>query len=128
MNMFQPGSVEYDVIKTRVESPLPEPIVTMMNDRMMAEKFEELYPSLRDDPTLGNLDRIGWLKNKALTETDQYKNLGVSLQQGLKLNKDKMFATSDPFKDVDKAHVDLEQLTGTHIDDLVRNDNSPDWF
>jgi hypothetical protein len=128
MNMFEPGSIEYEAIKARVESPLPEPIATLMNDPKMAEKFEELYPGLRDDPTLGNLVRIGWLKNKALTETDQYKNLRIFLQQGLKLNKDKMFAMSDPFKDVDKVHADLEQLTGTHIDDLVRNDNSPDWF
>lgn len=128
LNMFEPGSAEYEGIKAYMQSPLPEPISTMLLDPTMNDRFDELYPGLWENPTLGNLVRIGWLKNKALTDTDAYGNLRVSLQQGLGLNKDKMFAVPAPFQEVDKLHADLEQLTGTNINDIVRNDTSPDWF
>jgi hypothetical protein len=128
LKTLEPGSEEYEALKTYIGSPLPEPIATMLYDPKMTEKFDDLYPGLRENPTLGNLVRIGWLKNQALTETTAYNDLRITFQQGLGINKDKMFAAPTRFEDVEKVHTKLEQLTGTHIDDLVRNDNSPDWF
>lgn len=72
--------------------------------------------------------KISWAQNRKMEETEAYKAMREMVQQGLGINKDKMFAKEQPFGELDKLYAGIKELTGFDINGILRNDNSPSWF
>ena len=91
--------------------------------------MSDQYPGLKENPAMENLINIGWNKVRALNETEAYGELRRTLQQGLGINRDQIFATNDPYVYINQVYQNLEKKTGVNIDlSLPNNLNSPEWF
>jgi hypothetical protein len=128
LKLMEPGSAAYEAMQTYLNSPLPESISSGYAEPSSAEGMEMHYPGLAKNPTLGNLMKVSWQQNKKLSETDAYKEFRTTVQNGLKINKDKMFSKEEPFKELDKIYANIQELAGFDMNNVLRNDNSPSWF
>ena len=43
--------------------------------------MRENYPGLEENPTVGNMMKVFWSKNKSLNQTEAYKTLRETIQQ-----------------------------------------------
>lgn len=126
--LIEPNSAAHDALQQYMDSPITEAIASGYSTPATAAGMEQHYPGLQENPSMGNLMKISWLKNKEMEETDAYKGMREMVQGGLGLNKDKMFAEDNPFAAIDKLYSNIKELTGFDIYNILRNDNSPSWF
>ena len=119
----------YQALKAFLNSPIPYEISQALNDPLIADKMKIQYPGLEENPTMENLINIGWKKVRALNETEAYSELRKTLQQGLGINRDQIFATSDPYTFINQVYQKLAKKAGISIDlPLPKNLNCPEWF
>lgn len=128
LRLFEPNSAEHIALLNYLDAPLPDNMTSVYTDPASAAGMETHYPGLSEKPTMGNLMEISWGKNKEMEETDIYKSMRETLQKGLGVNKDKLFANEQPFEEIDKLYSNIKELTGFDIYSILRNDNSPSWF
>jgi hypothetical protein len=126
--LLEPDSAAYSALQDYMNAPINETIASGYGNPSVATGMDHHYPGLQENPSMGNLLKISWLKNKEMEETDAYKGMRETVQDGLGLNKDKMFAKDDPFATIDKLYSSIKELTGFDIYNILRNDNSPSWF
>lgn len=126
---FEPDSDQYKALKNYLDSPIPYEITQAFNNPLIADQMRFRYPGLEENPTLENLINIGWKQVRALNETEAYGELRKTLQQGLGINRDKIFADEDPFTFIDKIYGKLEERIGFSLKQSSEvNSNSPKWF
>jgi len=128
LSCLEPGTEAYKLLKARIDSPIPQIIAQVFSDPISAAGMRERYPGLEENPTYGNLIKIGWLQNKKLTQTDAYGNLRKTIQDGLGINRDRMFAKPEPFKAINKLYEKLGDNTGRRVIKFDFTSDSPLWF
>jgi hypothetical protein len=128
LNLLERGSPAGQALEAYMQMPMPEDMVRVYDEPGAAARMRARYPGLEEDPTIGMLISSFWSSRKSLNETEAYKDLRLDLQQGLGINKDKMFASQAPFADMAKIYEQIRELTGFDIDQVMRNDQTPAWF
>jgi hypothetical protein len=128
LTLLEPGTPGHDALLAYINLPMPESISVVYQEPAGSAHMRENYPGLEEQPTLGNMIRTFWAKNKALQETDVYKTLRETVQHGLGINKDKMFASNAPFSEMHKRYENITQVAAFDINNVLRNDLSPVWF
>jgi len=116
----------YEAILKFKDSPLPKEISDALESPLTTERMNDLYPGLRDNPTMGNLINISSLNFSKLMQTEEYMNLRDTLQNHLSLKTNGLI-DKQPYVELDKIYsnspVGLSNLTN-----LLKNDNTPQWF
>jgi len=128
LNLLEPGSAPRQALAAYMQMPVPEDIRKVYDEPGAAERMRVTYPGLEENPTVGKLISSFWSSRKSLNETEAYKDLRLDFQQGLGINKDKMFAATSPFADMAKMYGQIKELTGFDVDQVMLNENSPAWF
>ena len=88
-------------------------------------QMENMFPGLKENPTLEGFFNSFNKMNIGLNEQDKYKDLRKTIQSSLGINRDKIFDNIEPYKIIDKQH--LKQ--GFSLDEYIDNSkNGPEWF
>lgn len=90
-----------------------------------AQQMENMFPGLRENPTMEGFFNSFNKMNIGLNEEDKYKDLRQTIQSGLGINRDKIFDNDEPYKIIDKQHLQTGFLINEHINN---SKNAPEWF
>ncbi len=104
---------------------LDEPFKQAFENTESAEQLEKMFPGLKENPTMEGFFQSFNKMNIGLNEDDKYKDLRKIVQNGLGINRDKIFNIEDPYKLIDKE----QKNRGFSIDEYIDNSkNAPEWF
>lgn len=87
--------------------------------------LNQMFPELRENPTMeGYFRSFGKMYNN-LNEKEDYKIFREVTQQGLGIERDKIFNDDNPYNLIDKAHKKYGVSFDKYID---YTKNAPEWF
>jgi hypothetical protein len=87
--------------------------------------LNQMFPGLKENPTMEGFFKSFGKMYENLNNTEDYKILREITQQGLGINRDKIFNNDNPYDLIDKAHNKL----ATDFDSFIDNKkNAPEWF
>jgi len=106
--------------------PLDDNFIAAFDDPGSSVQMNALFPGLKDDPTIEGFFKWFAQMIEKLDETEQYKILRGSIQEGLSINRDQIFNTEDPFRLLKNAY---EKFPGDHKSFFLDAGNyAPAWF
>ena len=127
-------SFEGNEMAENLAKPLFELLKTIPLDQAFKEAFENpesadimnrMFPGLKDNPTMDGFFKSFSKMNFNLNESDGYKDLRETIQNGTGINRDKIFDSKDPFKYIDESYEKLN----LSVDNLNKKpDSTPQWF
>jgi len=89
------------------------------------ETLRKIFPDLGENPTMEDFFRSFGKMFKNLNEEEGYKGLREITQNGLGINRDKIFNDNDPYDIIDNAHSKV----GFKFDDYVDHSKyAPEWY
>lgn len=104
--------------------PIDNAFQEAFNNPSTRDQMNRFFPGLHDDLTVqGLLNSISQMF-KDLNESDTYKELREQVQSGLMINRDKMYASNDPFNAISKAYTKL----GVEPPENKEHKYAPEWF
>ena len=115
----------FDLLKT---IPIEQSLKSAFKNPESAEMMEEIFPGLKNNPTMGGFFSSFSKMIFNLNELDGYKKLRKTIQTGTGINRDKIFDTEDPFKLIEENYKKLGEALSPN--NLVNNKNkyAPEWF
>tara|TARA_R110001606_G_scaffold398460_2_gene577574 strand:- start:19 stop:1473 length:1455 start_codon:yes stop_codon:yes gene_type:complete len=112
----------FDLLKNL---PLDDSLKEAFKNPESAAIMENMFPGLKENPTMGGFFKSFSQMNINLNENDGYKELRQTIQNGMGINRDKIFNTENPFDLIDKSYDKL----GITIDQFKNNgEHAPKWF
>ncbi|MCF8363709.1 MAG: hypothetical protein K9G70_13910 [Prolixibacteraceae bacterium] len=101
------------------------------NESEEAKKsLKSIFPDLKNNPNLGDFFQSMLKMIDNLNNGTGYEDLRKTFQEGLKINRDKIYNSENPIDYVEKQ---LEQINEGGLDDLISKtnelrNNKPNWF
>lgn len=120
-------------LKTYVELlkqiPLDDVLKNAFDNPDIAKYMNVLLPGLKDNLTMGGfMDVFGKLFT-SLNDSDKYKDLRSIVQSGLKINRDKIFDSKNPYEIIEKGYKKLGVEMGAVEEKNIGSDKyGPKWF
>jgi hypothetical protein len=112
----------FDLLKNL---PLDDSLKEAFKNPESAAIMENMFPGLKDNPTMGGFFESFSKMNINLNEKDGYKELRETIQNGMDINRDKIFDIDNPFDLIDKSYNKL----GITVDQFKNNGkHAPKWF
>lgn len=106
--------------------PLDKPFIDALSNPESSEILNNMFPGLRDNPTMeGFFNSMGKMLAN-LNEGEGYKDLREIIQSGLQIKRDQFFNADDPYEKIDKAY---EKFGINDLSPYQPMDKSgPKWF
>lgn len=90
-----------------------------------ADIMNKVFPDLKDNPTIEGFFKSFNKMNSNLNESDTYNDLRKTIQNATGINRDKIFDSKDPFKEIERNYEKLN----LSLDNLNNKlDSTPQWF
>ena len=111
------------------QTPLNDALKNAFDNPDSARQMDDLLPGLRNNLTMGGfLDTFGKLFN-SLNNGDKYKDLRHMVQNGLGINRDKIYNSNNPYEIVEDSLKKLNINMSVINEKNVGNDKyGPKWF
>ncbi|WP_452226811.1 hypothetical protein [Lacinutrix cladophorae] len=90
-----------------------------------SEQMEKIFPGLKENPTMEGFFESFSKMALNLNESDTYKEMRKSIQDGIGINRDRIYDTKDPYKIIDNKY---QKLGVSPSDYINKSKNSPEWF
>jgi hypothetical protein len=90
-----------------------------------ARQMRQLLPDLEYNFSQAGAFNAFLKMFRRLNEKDDYKHLRTSVQQGIKINRDRMFDTAKPYEMIEKAYKKMGIVLP---ENSLPNEYSPDWY
>ncbi|RZK41663.1 MAG: hypothetical protein EOO61_05840 [Hymenobacter sp.] len=115
-----------DILK---QTPLDDALKNMFDNPDSAKHMDDLLPGLKDNLTMGGfMDTFGKLLN-SLNTGDKYKDLRHMVQNGLNINRDKIYNSENPYEIIEKSYKKLGIDMGVVNEKNAGGDKyGPKWF
>ncbi len=129
MNIFEQDDLTKSIGKSLINLlksiPLEESLKQAFENPESAEQMDKMFPGLKENPTMEGFFKSFSQMNLNLNESDGYKELRKTVQEGMGINRDKIFDSKDPYKIID----DKYKKVGTNPNQFIDNSkNAPEWF
>jgi len=112
----------FDLLKNL---PLDDSLKEAFKNPESSAIMENMFPSLKDNLTMGGFFESFSQMNVNLNENDGYKELRQTIQNGMGINRDKIFDTENPFDIIEKSY----DKRGITTDQFKNNgEHAPKWF
>ena len=111
--------------------PININLTNALNDSQTSKYLNILFPNLNENPNFGDLINSFMEMVKKMNNDTAYDDLRKIFQNGLNINRDKIFDSKNPFDDLVKL---LYPISNNGIDGLqekineIRNINVLNWF
>lgn len=128
-NIFKENELTKDIGKVFIDLlksiPLDKALIDAFKNPESSEEMEKMFPGLKDNLTMEGFFNAFSNMNIGLNESDDYKNLRIQVQSALGINRDSIFNSKNPYKDIENKYKKLGIPNNEH---LTKNKYSPDWF
>jgi hypothetical protein len=111
-----------DLIK---KIPLDSVFINALNDPASAAHMERMFPGLKDTPTMEGFFKSFGAMLTRMEESDDYKELRKLTQGGLRINRDQIFNSDDPYSLIEERYKNLSFIFG---EEIKQHESSPAWF
>lgn len=111
------------------QTPLDDTLKAAFTNPDSSKYMDDLLPGLRDNLTMeGFFDTFGKLLN-SLNNGDKYKDLRIIVQNGLGINRDRIYNSANPYEIVEKGYKNLGIGMDVVNEKNASNDKyGPKWF
>jgi hypothetical protein len=92
-------------------------------DPVSAAQMQKFYPGLEDDLTLGGLLKAAREQFRRLNEGEEYKEWRQLLQNGIGINRDRLFDSNTPFADIEEIYKKIG-----HLPYQSKMEHLPEWY
>lgn len=110
----------FDLLKS---IPIDEGFLGAFSNPKTAEQMEKLLPGLKENPTMEGFFESFNKMNSDLNEGTGYSDLRKLIQSGLGINRDRVFASEHPFKEINKGYEKFGVENFMH-----KSQYGPAWF
>lgn len=128
-NIFKENELTKDIGKVFIDQlksiPLDKALIDAFKNPESSEEMEKMFPGLKDNLTMEGFFNAFSNMTIGLNESDDYKNLRIQMQSALGINRDSIFNSKNPYKDIENKYKKLGIPNNEH---LTKNKYSPDWF
>jgi len=114
------------VINNLKSQTLDQAFIDTLKNPESAKQLETIFPGLSNNPTMEGFFKSFGKMITNLNENEDYKELRLITQSGLKINRDKIFNTADPFDMISDAYKKLGIKDQNQF--IHGHNKSPDWF
>lgn len=118
-------SLDISFIELLKNLPLDKNLLDSFSKPENSEKMNALFPGLKDNLTMEGFFKSFGEMNNRINETDDYKILREITQSGLGINRDKIFATNDPYTLINQAY-EANKLNSSML--VLDDKHAPVWF
>ncbi|WP_055443195.1 hypothetical protein [Lacinutrix himadriensis] len=105
--------------------PLDDSFKKAFENPKSAEQINKIFPGLEANPTMEGFFESFNKMTLNLNESDTYGELRKSIQNGIGINRDRIFNINDPYKIIDDKY---KKLGGSPDDYINKSKNAPEWF
>ena len=109
--------------------PLDDALKNAFNNPDSAKHMDALLPGLKDNLTIGGfLDTFGKLLN-SLNTSDKYRDLRYIVQNGLGINRDKIYNSNNPYEIIEKGYKKIGiDMSVVNEKNAGSDEYGPEWF
>ena len=129
MNNFEQDnftkSIGRSLINLLRSIPIEESFKQAFENTESAEKMDKVFPGIKDNTIMEGFFKSFSKMNLSLNESDGYQELRKIIQEGMGINRDKIFDSKDPYKIIDDKYKKVGTRPNLFIDNIK---NAPEWF
>ena len=105
--------------------PLDKAFKDAIENPESGKYLNQMFPELKENPTMEGFFKSFGKMYENLNNKEDYKILREVTQKGLRINRDKIYNSDNPYELIDNAHNKLGADFDTYIDNTK---NAPEWF
>lgn len=129
MKIFEQDSHTKNIGKSLINLlksiPIEESLKQAFEKPESAEQMDKIFPGLKKNPTIEGFFKSFSQMNINLNDFDGYQDLRKIVQEGLGINRDKIFDSNNPYKIIDGKYKQI----GTSPYQFIENSKkAPEWF
>ncbi|MBL4677655.1 MAG: hypothetical protein JKY70_15855 [Mucilaginibacter sp.] len=122
-------SLNQTLLDDYLTQPMPQVVIQAFQNVKSREAMQQLYPTLNEHSTLGDLLNAGWQQVKNFMNTDAYKTLRNNVQHPLGIKPNQLYENKDPFKEIKRRYSKLEKETDFKLQvHMMPIHIAPQWF
>ncbi|MCF8716375.1 hypothetical protein JM658_16210 [Joostella atrarenae] len=129
MNIFEQDDFTKSIGKSLINLiksiPIEESFKQAFENPESAEQMNKMFPGLKENPTMEGFFKSFSKMNLNLNESDGYQELRKTVQGGMGINRDRIFASNAPYKIIDEKYKEIGTTPNQFIDN---SKNAPEWF